>query len=65
MIGYLRGCLLEKNPPFLILDVAGVGYEVEASMNTFYRLPELGTETAIYTHMVVREDAQVSVQSLH
>ena len=59
MIGYLRGRLLEKHPPFLILDVAGVGYEVEASMNTFYRLPELGTEVAIYTHMVVREDAQL------
>ena len=59
MIGYLRGRLLEKHPPFLILDVAGVGYEIEASMNTFYRLPELGVEVAIYTHMVVREDAQL------
>lgn len=59
MIGYLRGRLLEKHPPFLILDVSGVGYEVEASMNTFYRLPELGGEVAIHIHLVVREDAQL------
>lgn len=59
MIGYLRGRLLEKYPPSLMLDVGGVGYEVEASMNTFYRLPEVGEEVAIYTHLVVREDAQL------
>lgn len=59
MIGHLRGRLLEKHPPFLMLDVGGVGYEVEASMNTFYRLPELGGEVSIYTHLVVREDAQL------
>ncbi|GAB2582904.1 Holliday junction branch migration protein RuvA [Nitrincola alkalisediminis] len=59
MIGHLRGILLEKNPPFMLLDVAGVGYEIEASMNTFYRLPEVGKEVSLYTHMVVREDAQL------
>ncbi len=59
MIGYLRGRVLEKHPPFLMLDVSGVGYEIEASMNTFYRLPDLGLEAAIYTHLVVREDAQL------
>lgn len=59
MIGHLHGRVLEKHPPFLILDVGGVGYEVEASMNTFYRLPEIGADASIYVHMVVREDAQL------
>lgn len=59
MIGHLRGTLLEKQPPFLLLDVGGVGYEVEASMNTFYGLAETGQEVSLYTHLVVREDAQL------
>lgn len=59
MIGYLRGRILEKQPPWLLLDVNGVGYEVEASMNTFYGLPEIGAETGLHTHFVVREDAQL------
>lgn len=59
MIGHLRGVLLEKTPPFLMLDVGGVGYEVEASMNTFYRLADVGQEVSLYTHLVVREDAQL------
>ncbi len=59
MIGHLRGRILEKQPPWLLLDVNGVGYEVEASMNTFYKLPELGTEVGLHTHFVVREDAQL------
>lgn len=59
MIGYLRGRILEKQPPWLLLDVNGVGYEVEASMNTFYGLPEVGAETGLHTHFVVREDAQL------
>lgn len=59
MIGWLRGKLLRKQPPHLLLDVQGVGYEVEAPMSTFYGLPDSGTEITLYTHLVVREDAQV------
>ncbi|MGB0468682.1 MAG: Holliday junction branch migration protein RuvA [Pontibacterium sp.] len=59
MIGRLKGELLEKQPPQLVIDVNGVGYEVEASMNTFYRLPELGSPVMLFTHFVVREDAQL------
>ncbi|TCK08827.1 Holliday junction branch migration protein RuvA [Marinobacterium mangrovicola] len=59
MIGRLTGELAEKQPPQLLLDVSGVGYEVEASMNTFYKLPALGESVVLYTHMVVREDAQL------
>lgn len=59
MIGRLRGELLEKHPPQLLVDVNGVGYELEASMNTFYRLPERGKPVVLYTHFVVREDAQL------
>jgi len=57
MIGRLRGVLLEKNPPSLLLDVNGVGYELDAPMTTFYTLPELGVETVLLTHLIVREDA--------
>jgi len=59
VIGRLKGTLLEKQPPQLLLDVQGVGYELEASMNTFYRLPEVGRELTLHTHFVVREDAQL------
>jgi holliday junction DNA helicase RuvA len=59
MIGQLRGILLEKQPPRLLVDVAGVGYEVEAPMTVFYNLPESGAELTLYTHFVVREDAQL------
>lgn len=59
MIGRLTGELVEKTPPELLIDVSGVGYEIEASMNTFYKLPEVGTFVTIYTHFVVREDAQL------
>lgn len=59
MIGRLTGELVEKVPPGLMVDVAGVGYELEASMNTFYKLPEVGTFVTLYTHFVVREDAQL------
>ena len=59
MIGRLRGELLEKHPPQLLVEVNGVGYELEASMNTFYRLPERGGQVLLYTHFVVREDAQL------
>ncbi len=56
MIGFLRGKLVNKQPPLMFIDVAGVGYEVEAPMSTFYSL-ELGHEVMILTHMHVREDA--------
>ncbi len=59
MIGHLRGVLLEKQPPHLLLEVAGIGYEVDAPMTVFYRLPEVGQELSLYTHYVVREDAQL------
>mgnify|MGYP000554085687 CR=1 FL=1 len=59
MIGRLTGELVEKLPPTLMIDVSGVGYEVEASMNTFYKLPEVGTFITLHTHFVVREDAQL------
>ncbi len=59
MIGRLRGILLEKTPPFLLLEVQGVGYEVEAPMSTFYQLPAQGEEVMLYTHLIVREDAQL------
>lgn len=59
MIGYLRGRLAAKHPPQLLLDVGGVGYEVEAPMSTFYGLPAVGAEVSLHTHLVVREDAHV------
>jgi len=59
MIGRLHGLILEKHPPHLLLDVNGVGYEIEAPMTTFYKLPEVGAEVRVYTHLVVREDAQL------
>ncbi|WP_094752276.1 Holliday junction branch migration protein RuvA [Psychromonas sp. CD1] len=59
MIGRLRGILLEKQPPEVLLDVAGVGYEIQLPMSSFYPLPEVGQEAIIYTHFVVREDAQL------
>lgn len=59
MIGRLRGRLVRKSPPALIVDVGGVGYELEAPMSTFYRLPELGSEVELHTHLVVREDAHL------
>lgn len=57
MIGRLRGILLEKQPPQLLIDVAGVGYEISASMTTFYHLPNVGNEIILFTHLAVREDA--------
>ena len=59
MIGFLHGLLVLKKPPFLLIDVGGVGYELQASMNTFYHLPSIGTEVSLYTHFVVREDAHL------
>jgi Holliday junction DNA helicase RuvA len=59
MIGFLRGTLVSKRPPSLTLDVGGVGYELEAPMSTFYRLPDTGKPLSLVTHLVVREDAHV------
>lgn len=59
MIGRLRGIILEKRPPMLLVDVHGVGYDVEAPLSTFTYLPEVGKEITLYTHFVVREDAQL------
>jgi Holliday junction DNA helicase RuvA len=59
MIGFLKGRLAAKNPPGLLIDVAGVGYELEAPMSTFYGLPAVGDVVALFTHLVVREDAHV------
>ena len=59
MIGFLRGRIAHRRPPSLVLDVSGVGYEVEAPMSTFYSLPEVGVETTLVTHLVVREDAHI------
>jgi len=57
MIGRLSGRLLDKQPPTLLIDVQGVGYEVDAPMTTFYDLPAVGSEITLYTHLAVREDA--------
>ena len=59
MIGRLKGQLLEKTPPHVIVDCHGVGYEVEVPMSTFYNLPVLGESVTLLTHFVVREDAQL------
>ncbi len=58
MIGWLSGRLRAKHPPLLLLEVNGVGYEIEAPMTTFYDLPGIGKEVSLFTHQVVREDAQ-------
>jgi Holliday junction DNA helicase RuvA len=57
MISQLRGLLIEKQPPLLVLDVQGVGYEVFAPLSTFYHLPDSDQEVKLLTHLIVREDA--------
>lgn len=59
MIGKLTGTLCDKNPPQVMVDCHGVGYEVHVPMSTFYNLPELGAQVSLLTHFVVREDAQI------
>lgn len=59
MIGRLRGRILAKQPPRLLLDVQGVGYEIDAPMTTFYELPGVGEEVELHTHLAIREDAHV------
>ena len=59
MIGRLRGTLIQKHPPELLIDVNGVGYELEAPMTTIYGLPEIGKEVTLFTHLHVRDDAHL------
>lgn len=59
MIGRIKGTLLEKEIPILLIDVNGVGYEIHASMHSFCRLPNIGAEVTLHTHLIVREDAQI------
>ena len=59
MIGRIQGTLIESNPPQVLVDVHGIGYEVDVPMSTFYNLPGLGDKVTLLTHMVVREDAQL------
>ena len=58
MIGRLTGVLAERSPPLVLIDVDGVGYELDVPMSTFYNLPALGERVTLLTHFVVREDAQ-------
>ena len=58
MIGFLRGKLAHKEPPFLIIDVQGVGYELEVPMSTLFQLPEIGTQVLLRTHLISRDDNQ-------
>ncbi len=59
MIGRIRGKLVEKNPPEILVDVGGITYELQVPMSTLYQLPDLGQELVLHTHFVVREDAQL------
>ena len=59
MIGIIKGILIEKIPPFILLDCQGVGYEIEVPMTTFFDLPDEGSEITLLTHLVVREDAHL------
>jgi len=57
LIGRISGKLLERHPPHIIVDVHGVGYEIDVPMSTFYQLPANGSDVTLYTHLIVREDA--------
>jgi len=59
MIGRITGLLLEKHPPLVLVNVAGVGYEIDVPMSTFYNLPASGEQVTLYTHLAVREDAHL------
>lgn len=59
MIGKITGILLEKHPPLVLIDVQGIGYEIDVPMSTFYQLPVIGETVALYTHFIVRDDAHL------
>ena len=59
MIGRVRGTILERHPPQVLLDVQGLGYEIDVPMSTFYDLPATGSEVTLYTHLLIREDAHL------
>ena len=59
MIGWMKGVLRDKQPPWLLVDIGGVGYELQASMTTFSALPKTGTEVVLFAHQVVRDDAHL------
>ncbi len=65
MIGRLKGILLQKQPPWLVIDVHGVGYELEAPMSTFYDLPGVGAEVSLFTHYAQKEDSVSLYGFLH
>ena len=59
MIGQIRGILIEKKPPEILVDVRGITYEIQVPMSTLYQLPDVGQEVVLHTHFVVRDDAQL------
>ena len=59
MIGQIRGILIHKQPPHMMVDVQGVAYEIEAPMTTFYKLPEIDVEVTLFTHLAIRDDAHL------
>ncbi len=59
MIGRIQGILLQKNPPQLLVDCQGIGYEIDVPMSTFYNLPAVGEKVTLFTHLAIREDAHV------
>ena len=59
MIGQIRGILIEKNPPEILVDVGGITYEIQVPMSSLYQLPDVGQEVVLHTHFVVRDDAQL------
>ncbi len=59
MIGQIRGILIHKQPPHLLVDVQGVAYEIEAPMTTFYKLPDTSAEVTLFTHLAIRDDAHL------
>lgn len=65
MIGQINGILIEKQAPTIIIDIHGIGYEIDISMHTLYALPDLGKKVHLYTHLVVREDAHLLYGFLH
>ena len=65
MIGRIRGSLVHKQPPLILVEVGGVGYEIQVPMTTLFQLPEIGAQVSLVTHFVVREDAQLLYGFIH